>query len=165
MRCISVDGLTSCRGSMPSIREGPIRRFIFEVRLSGPFEWRFSLNFRLIIGILEWRHDSQIANTLLLRNPRGTCGCGCKNDWLHIRQHVGILGGCQVPPYFSSLVVTFLLLPTCVALLQKNFLTLSLDSLCWQFVTRRQEEEEEEEEEEGKHLNHFNEQERGKWFL
>ena len=83
---------------MPCIREGLIRRFIFKVRLSGPFECVFGLNFRLIIGIPEWRDVLQIANMLLLRNPRGTCGCGFKNDWPHIRRHVGFFGGELGPP-------------------------------------------------------------------
>ncbi len=115
MRFISVDGLSTCRGSEPCIREGLNRRFIFEVRLSGPFEWRFSLNFRLIIGMWEWRHDMQIANMLLLRNPRGTCVCGDKNDWLCIRQHVGILGGVgsPLPRFFPSLLLS--VLPSLVA--------------------------------------------------
>ena len=45
---------------------------------------------------------------LLLMNPRGTCRCGRKNDWLHIRRHVGFFVGELGPPlpsFFSSLVV------------------------------------------------------------
>jgi hypothetical protein len=96
---ISADGLTSCRGSMPCMWEGLIRWFIFKVRLSGPFECLFCRYFRLIIGIWEWRHDLQIANMLLLRNPRGTCRCGQKNDWLCIGQHLGFLWWVRSPPH------------------------------------------------------------------
>ncbi len=82
---------------------------------------------------------------LLLRNPRGTCVCGRKNDWLHIRQHVGILGGVGSP---LSLVFSF---SVCVAFLL--LVTLLVHVLVLRRQTRRQEEDQEEEEEEGKHLN------------
>jgi hypothetical protein len=96
---ISVDGLSSCRGSMPCMWEGLIRRLIFKVRLSGPFECVFCVYFRLIIGIREWRHDMEIANMLLLRNPRGTCACGQKNGWLCIHQYLSFLRGVRSPPF------------------------------------------------------------------
>ncbi len=95
---------------------------------------------------------------LLLRNPRGTCGCGCKNDWLCIRQHVGILGGVgsPLPRFFPSLLLS--VLPSCCLL---RYWFLLEDETRIRRQTRRKEEdqdqdqEEEEEEEEGKHLNHI----------
>ena len=107
---ISADGLTSCRGSMTCMREGLIRRFIFEVRLSGPFECLFCRYFRLIIGIPEWRHHLQIANMLLPRSPRGTCRCGQKNDWLCICHYLGFLLWGVRPPSTALLLVVLLLL-------------------------------------------------------
>ena len=155
---ISVDGLSAYRGSMPCMWEGLIRRFIFKVRLSGPFEWGFCRYFRLILGILEWRHHLQIASMLLLSDPRGTCRCGQKNDWLCICHYLGFCGGeldPRSPPFLFcccfvvvviellySILLVFLLL---VFLLERRHLTRRL----------------EEDQDQGKILNHIWQQERG----
>ena len=114
-----------------------------------------------------------------IRNPRGTCVCGRKNDWLCICQHLGFSGGSS-PPHTHSFCWLLLLCVVFFVFFDQqhccifSFVSLLLASGCFlckascfkKKVTRRQEEEEEEEEEEqqeeGKHLNHFNEQERGK---
>ena len=96
----------------------------------------------------------QIANMLLLRNPRGTCVCGHKNDWLHIRQHVGILGGSLVPPF-----PRFFLLCCCLCCLLVACYVIGSCSYFLRRQTRRKEEDQdqdqdqdqEEEEEEGTH--------------
>ena len=150
---ISVDGLTSCRGSMTCTWEGPIRRFIFEVRLSGPFECLFCRYFRLIIGIPEWRHHLQIANMLLPRSPRGTCRCGQKNDWLCICHYLGFLLWGVRPPSTALLLVVLLLL------LFFLFFFLSKTRVARRHLTRRLEEDQDQDQ--GKILNHIWQQERG----
>ena len=155
---ISADGLTSCRGSMPHMWEGLIRRFIFEVRLSGSFECVFCRYFRLIIGIWEWRHDLQIANMLLLRNPRGTCACGQKNDWLCIGHHLGFLWGPRPHPLLVLLLFCLLLLR---CFIHSSLLVLFVGKKDRTRSRQRRQDQDQDQDQEGKHLNHIWKQERG----
>ena len=67
------------------------------------------------------------------------------------------LGGVRFPPLPSCFLLLLLLPCYHLALLRLLFFFLIGNLLDWE----RRQEEEEDQEEEGKHLNHFNEQERG----